>query len=361
MQYIQIILLTFIVFTFSTGCIKKIDVKTRNEKPILVVEGAITTDTVPYQVKLSYSGPFTSGNKIPDVLLEKDANVSITDDVGNTTSLVYKDEGIYESTDNSYTGKVGRSYSMVAVLKDGRKYVSVPEKINPPVPINNISILFNSYPPTPSSLGVYADLNDPAGEENYYKWSFYTYVPRKTNGIPCGIGCIKYEYCFQKVIDQEFRILSDAAINGNKIKNLLMGSSPIYWYGRHYIDIMQHSISREDYQFSLRFREQQTRTGSILDPLPASIKGNIYNAADPNDFALGYFSASSVTHVRAVLVPFSITPFLLAVTAVPYIPEGFKNCFEYFPNALFYPPAPATQNPPPPGWENAQVIEVRWE
>ncbi|MEJ7681764.1 MAG: DUF4249 family protein [Segetibacter sp.] len=220
-------------------------------------------------------------------------------------------------------------------------------------------MLFNYY--TPSSLAVYADVNDPASQENYYKWSYYSWVPRKTNGIGCGFGCIMYEYCFQKVTDSEFRILSDAAINGNEIKNQLMGNSPIYWYGKHYIDIMQYSISREDYQFSLRFHEQQTRTGSILDPLPVSIKGNVYNAADSNDFALGYFSASSVTHNRAVLVPFSITPFLLDVTAAIFIPEGQKNCFEYFPDALFYPPSPATQNPPPPGWENAQVIEVHWE
>ncbi|MEJ7681763.1 MAG: DUF4249 family protein [Segetibacter sp.] len=128
MQFIQIILLAVIVSIISPGCIKKIDVKTRNEKPILVIEGSVTTDTVSYQVKLSYSGPFTSGNKIPDEFLEKDANVSITDDLGNTTSLVYKEEGIYETTDRSYTGKVGRSYNVIAVLKDGRKYVSVPEK-----------------------------------------------------------------------------------------------------------------------------------------------------------------------------------------------------------------------------------------
>lgn len=361
MQLIQIILPAVIISLISQGCIKKIDVKTRNEKPILVVEGSVTTDTVPYQVKLSYSGPFTKGNEIPEEFLEKNAEVTITDDLGKATALEYKDQGIYETVDPNYIGKPGRSYSMMAVLKDGRKYVSAPEKINSPVPIDNINIVFNSYTPTPTTLGVHVDINDPAEEENYYKWSFYSWVPRKTNGIPCGFGCIKYEYCFQKFEDQEFRILSDAAINGNKIKNLLIGNSPIYWYGRHYIDIRQYSISRENYQFSQQFHEQQTRTGSILDPLPASIKGNIYNAADTNDFALGYFSASSVTHIRAVLVPYNITPFLLAVSAVIFIPDGYRNCITIFPNTLFYPSAPATQNPPPQGWENAEVIEVRWE
>jgi len=358
MQQIRIIFLTVVVAFIAPACIKQIDVETRNEKPILVVEGAVTTEAEPYTVKLSYSGNFTRGNVIPEEFLEKDATVSISDDLGNTTSLVYKDNGIYETTDPDYIGEAGRSYHVTVELKDGKKFVSVPEKINPPVPIANTSTSFNFY--TPSSINVYADLKDPANQENYYQWSFYSWAPRKTNGIGCGFGCILYEYCFQKITDPEFRILSDAAINGNTIKNQLLGISPIYWYGKHYIDIRQHSISREAYQFLQRFNEQKTRIGNILDPLPASIRGNVYNAADPDEFALGYFSASSVTHKRAILVPFNITQFLLDQTAATFIPSGAKICFEAFENAMPYPPPPATQNPPPPGWENAEVIEVRW-
>jgi hypothetical protein len=75
---------------------------------------------------------------------------------------------------------------------------------------------------------------------------------------------------------------------------------------------------------------------------------------------LGYFSASSITRKSAILVPFSITQFLLDQTAAIFIPDGPKICFEAFPDALFYPPSPAQQNPPPTGWQNAEIIEVRW-
>jgi hypothetical protein len=358
MQLRLIIIVAAVVSLTGHGCIKQIDVDTRNEKPVLVVEGLVTTDSVPYTVKLSYSGPFTRGNVIAAEFLEKNATVIITDDAGNTTPLAYIDEGVYETTDPAFIGQVGKSYSVIVTLKDGKKYVSVPEKINPPVPINSISTSFNFF--TPSGINVSIDVNDPAANENYYKWSFYTWVPRKTNGISCGVGCIMYEYCFQKVLNNQLTILSDAAINGNKIKGQQMGTSPIYWFGKHYIDIRQQSITREAFQFLQRLNEQLNRTGNILDPLPASIKGNVYNAADPNDFVLGYFSAASVTHKRAILVPFSITQFLLDQTAATFIPAGPKICFESFPDALFYPPSPATQNPPPPGWENAEVIEVHW-
>jgi len=361
MQHKEQILIITILLTL-TACVKQVTINTRNEKPILVVEGAITTDSLPYSVKLSYSGPYKSALDIPDEYLEKQAKVSISDDQGNTTILTHRDKGVYETTDPNYIGRQGRSYHVIIELSDGRKYTSVPEKIKPVVPILATAVVFaqdNNFI-LPTSLHVSINADDPANEENYYKWNFYSWVMRQTHGIPCGFGCKLYEYCFQKITDKEVRILSDASINGNQIKNQLVGKSYIYTYGKSYVDIAQLSLTREAYQFWRSYEDQVSRTGNILDPTPGSIKGNVYNATDPNDFALGYFSASSVTHKRAILVPLNITQYLLDISAVQFIPEGSQVCFTYFPNALFYPPPPAEQYPPPPGWENAERIEVRW-
>jgi uncharacterized protein YlzI (FlbEa/FlbD family) len=358
----KLIALLIIIAVTGAGCIKQIEVDTRYEGPVLVVEGAITTDTVPYKVKVTYTRPVTPGDAIPEEYLERDALVSISDDLGSSTQLVYKGQGNYETTNSNYIGKVGRSYQVTVQLKNGKKFVSVPEKIRPAVPIDKTTILFdpefNMF--VPSKFSIYIDVTDPANQEDYYNWAFSSYVPRVTHGISCGNLCVFGEYCYQRIKNDGLNVFSDASINGNKLTNRLMGLSPIYWYGNHYIDIAQHSISREEYQFSVKYNEQQTRTGSILDPLPASIKGNIYNAANPDEFALGYFSASSVTHKLVVLVPFNITQYQLDLSALHYIPDGPHICFEYFENALPYDMPPARQNPPPPGWENAEVIEVHW-
>jgi hypothetical protein len=352
------ILLLSVGLLFINSCIKRIDVATRIEKPILVVEGSVTTDTVPYTVKLSYSGPFTRLGAITDEFIEKDASVTISDDAGNSTDLAYKSNGIYETIDPGFRGKVGRSYSVTIKLKDGRTYTSSPEKIPPSVPISGISADYHFG--FPGFFSIYIDTDDPADQENYYNWSFYSWMPRQTHGVGCGFGCIMFEYCFQRWTDTTLRILSDAAINGNKIKGLHLGDSYIYTYGNHYIDIKQNSITREAYQFFERFNEQQSRTGSTLDPLPASIKGNVYNAADKNDFALGYFAAYSVTNRRIILTPYSLTQYVLDISAKQFIPDGPKICFEAFENAMPYPPPPAPQNPPPPGWENAEQIKMYW-
>lgn len=362
MRSYNILLITLFTCFAATSCIKQVDVEQRAEAKKLVVEGGVTTDSVPYIIKLTYSGRLIAGDYIPDSLLEKNATVTISDDAGNSTGLVYTDSGNYRTTNPAFVGVPGRSYTINIELKNGKKYTSVPEKLPVPVPVDAVNVNyvedFDRY--HPAWLDVRIDVNDPAGQENYYKWDFLTWVPRHTNGIPCGFGCIEYDNCFQRNVDSFFNILSDAALNGSKIGNLQVGKSYIYWYGRHYMDIKQRSLTREAYQFWERYNDQKIRTGSILDPLPASIKGNVHNSADENDFALGYFSAEGVTHKKAVLEPVNITDYLLGLSAKLFIPEGSKICFEAFPNALPYGPNPAPQYPPPPGWENAEEIKVSW-
>lgn len=353
----------FILFSINlVSCIKETKVPLRTEKPILVVEGSVTNDSLPYNIRLSYSGPLESGVNIPDQYLEKEAIVKITDDNGKTANLVHKGQGLYETTDTTFIGTPGRAYTVTIVLKNGKTYVSTPEKMPAAVPINNIEVDYNerfSYL-VPTTLDVSIGLTDPASVENYYRWSFYSYTMRKTAGISCGFGCVYLEYCYQKIVDTSFRILSDASVNGNEIRKFPVGKSYVYWYGDHFIDISQQSLTRQAFQFWRSYKEQLTRTGSLVDPLPASIKGNVFNQADENDFALGYFSAVSVTHKRAVLIPFGITQYIIDRTAQQFVPVQSAICYEYFANTLRYPPPPAKQYPDPPGWEKAERIEVRW-
>ncbi len=352
-----------LIILFTQSCIKEVNPSTRQAAPILVVEGSITTDSIPYTVQLTYSGAIVSSSAdISESNYVKDATVSISDNLGNTTVLKYTINGIYKTNDPSYIGKVGRSYFIKVKLKNGTTYISTPEKINNPVPISKVrgNFVNKSDMFFPTYMSVSIDAKDPGSEENYYQWKFNAWIGRKTKGVPCGIGCIMLEYCYQKYEDYTVRLLSDASINGNEILNKTVGKTYIYSYTDPHVDISQLSLTREAYQFWKRYDDQLTRTGSVLDPLPASIKGNVYNQSNTSDFALGYFSAAGVTHKKVTLVPYGITPFLLEITAYQFMPTKSVACFLYYPDALKYGLPPAPQNPIPPGWENAEKIKVIW-
>jgi hypothetical protein len=359
------IFVTVISICTLASCIEEVNVPIRYEAGTLVVEGLITTAPPPYRVRLSYTGEFDYGSQIPASLLIKDAKVSISDDAGNSTSLVVLNND-YQTTNLNFRGVVGRSYTLTVELPGGGKYVSKPEKILPVPPIDkvyhefeNIENLYDakSDPYQPDGYRLYVDLKDPATERNYYRWTATGYSRRATTGEPCPFFCFPpckcNTSCFVQADNNALNVLSDAQVNGNAVRRRAVYFSPLYTTGNHYVEIAQYSMSREAFQFWLRYQEQSTRTGSIFDPIPAPIEGNIVNAANPNDLALGYFGASAVYRVRYVFNPDTNDPDFIDKLPPPRFNGERVNrdggCTKVFDTTL------GTGIWPIAGWENEKL------
>lgn len=354
MRRILIIFFPGLVVTFCFSCIRMVTIPIRNVKPMLVVEGSITTDSVPYIVNLSYSGKFSNTYQFSDQPFIKDALVTIKDDQGDSTECSWVAEGTYKSTDSRFIGTVGRSYTLIVKLADGKTYISRQEKLNFVPPIDSLTVVYDStnvFEVRPTQFIVSANLTDQSGVENYYRWTASGYAPRRSTGLPCNIGtpALCYQNCEQLQIYNQLNILSDRYIDGNHIQQPA-AFSPVYWFGKHFVEVKQYSLSRTAYQFWEQYQAQTNRTGSILDPLPSSLTGNVYNQADSNDIALGLFSASAVATKRIVIIPFFLQEYLLQAVAGSYIKEG--DCNFAFPNTI-------KDSNDPPGWENDQIINMR--
>jgi hypothetical protein len=346
------------------SCVRNITVPIRNVQPILVVEGSITTDPPPYSVNLSYSGNFTSAYQtgVNAQQFITDAKVTIEDDLGDSTTCLLSENGTYLSSDTNFIGTLGRTYTLKIYLSNGKIYQSKPEKITSVPPIDSVGLLYDSSyiaEVRPAQIIVSVNTHDPPDTSNYYRWTASGYVIRKSWGAPCGPGsppcynpyvCSCSAFCDQLIIDDQVNILSDQFTDGHEIIGRPVFYSPIYWYGYHYIQIKQYSISQQAYLFWQQYQAQTNRTGSILDPLPASLTGNIYNLADSNNLALGLFSASAVFAKKILIKPDFLQTYWLEVTASFYIEMG--SCQLVYPNTL---PNDAI----PDGWENAEVIDMR--
>ena len=323
----------------------------RRVTPRLVVEGSITTDPPPYTVRLMYSGPFTHTNAITDELYINNAKITLSDSAGSTTSFNRTSNGFYESTNMDFRGETGKTYHLTIELPDGTVFQSKPEAILPVPVIDSLSVEVDPMYTTriPTGFLIYANTNDPATPGNYYRWTAEGLLPRKATGVSCGFSCIMGEYCRQFIRNNSINILSDQLLNGKPIVHHLVYRSPIYWFGKHYIGVKQLSLSRDAYIFWQKVDEQIARTGSIFDPLPASLEGNIYNVNHPNELALGYFGASAVSYKRIVIVPMYLKEHLLRGIAGIFIEQG--DCSVLYTDAVY-------DLSVPPGWENADRIDV---
>lgn len=305
-KIIQKILLVGLVLGFYS-CIDEVDLPIRVEKPKLVVDGLITNDSSAYIVKLSFTGNYINSLSTPANLSLNGAKVVISDSRGRTAILKQDvlELGTYRTVDPSFLGTIGLDYALEVTLPSGEKYKTKPEKM---VPVPSILELTYDYKAiqtnnTPNAYQVYVTTKDPAADQNFYRWTAYGYSRWQSTGALCSAfgPTICYDYCWVPTAYPAVILFNDANINGNFIKNYPVYLSPIRAIGNHFIEITQYSLSKDAYTFWNLYEQQRQRVGTIFDPQPAPIEGNLVNVNDPSDIALGYFGVSAISKKKLTI------------------------------------------------------------
>lgn len=309
-----------LIMVTVAACIDRVELPIRTETPHLVVEGQITNEAPPYSVRLTYTGTYSgAGSQNPTDQYVREAQVSVADNAGHRARFVSTSPGVYQTTDSTFRGQVGRAYSLTVVLTDGKRYVTRPEQLPAVPPIDSISakLVKTGNLVTPYAFAYSANTKDPANEQNYYRWSAYGYTNRRSEGVPCSLGSPSKcnNSCWTPVSTNAVNIYSDEAINGNPLRGRLVLQIPIYQIAPQLVEIQQYGMTQTNYQFWQLYQQQSARTGSIFDPLPAPVTGNLVNTTDPTDIARGYFAMTSVTRRRLRQQSFPTVVFYSALTS----------------------------------------------
>ena len=299
------LILLFLALWLQLSCIEQIELPYRNEEPVLVVDGEITDEEPPYNLRLSYSGKFVSGSIITSRLAVNGARVILSDDRGNTIRFRQNifEPALYQ-TDTKYQCVAGRSYSLRIELPDGKVYVVKPQLMKPVAAIDKVYA-----DKIKDFVRFYIDAKDPATANDYYRWKSYSVSLKITNFSATGGDGTCAGSCWAYNREDGANIFSDKFINGKEIKKRLVHYSPIPSpapLSLHFVEVKQLSISQESYLFWQQYEEQKTRTGSIFDPLPATIIGNVVNEANDKDFALGFFGVSAAKIRRLQVSPMEL-------------------------------------------------------
>ncbi|TDB65827.1 DUF4249 domain-containing protein [Arundinibacter roseus] len=311
------------------SCIEQIKVPVRTEAPILVVDGGITNLPEPYQVRITQTGTFNLPSEAYEKLAVRNAQVLIEEvESGRMVSLfpVETEPGLYRTADPDFVGKIGNSYLIHITTQDNKSFQSVPERMLAAPPIKSLTARFSDQRAivndTPFGYEIFLETDDPAEQENYYRWTAFGYIRRESAGVLTFGGNLWYKFCWTPVFDNSITISSDAFTNGAPIREQQVYRSPIYTVGKHFIEVRQHALSREAYQYWRRFNDQRERIGTIFDPLPSPIIGNIFNAENPQERALGYFSATGISTKRLIVPGDTLSTPLLNIETSRFIAPG---------------------------------------
>lgn len=308
--------LSCLLLIFISGCIDPINFKFDEQVEHLVVEARFTNSPEENYVRLMISQPYDS----PYNKFEKNAVVYVSNEEGDFIPFFYAEAGYYYPVEAGH-GTIGETYTL-HIEREGKSYQSSreiyqssPVKLLEPVAIDSIYFEYDEqyvvikgerekkFMP---GYNVMIDYNDPGDETNFYRWSYrnlYEVHTQPQDHMEQGcISCPRPDpksccaVCWINEAAEMFTVSNDRLSNGKKVIRRKLFFIPFekYLNVKYKLSLYQHAITEEAYNFFQAIEQQSGSTGTIFDPPPSEIKGNIYNVNDPNEQVIGIFDASSV-------------------------------------------------------------------
>ncbi len=289
----------------ATSCIDELAVPIEEGLEILVVEGYISTQPGPHRLRLSRSAKY--GNIFAGTIRPvQEALVTISDDLGNRIELREGFSGFYFTPD-LFQARVGLSYTL-HIETEKSEYISTPQKVLPGVAIDSIQIEYAKRPLESDvvfdhGVDVYVTFRDPVGIGNYYLWrnqgtyKVFTYPPP-------GVHCCAICYVDENDADPLPQPWSDGAQDGDQITRRVafIRDDGARYDEKYELKLSQLSINQEAYTFFELIAEQISISGSIFDPPPAPVRGNIIDLNNPEAQTVGFFVAAD-EKVQNMFIP----------------------------------------------------------
>ena len=296
-----------------TGCIEPLELDIKQDDVRLVVNGLITDEPGPYTVTLTKTQtvPYTPQGFPKEI----GSTLNITDNLGNTTTLLETAPGVYQ-TQPGFQGQIGRTYTLFITTSAGDKYFSTPETLKAISEIEAISydvekriaLDEENQPSDVYWLNAYVDTKDQGGEKNYYKWEYEVVYQVNTQPWdycepnPLGIKCIPKpknccSTCWVTIYNDALSIQNDRLVNGKELKKQFITKLPVnnqLFNSRVHLEVKQFSISEAAYDYLQILKTQVNDVSNIQSPPPAFISGNISGTSDGAKKPLGFFGASAV-------------------------------------------------------------------
>ena len=304
----------------------------------LVVDGFLNAQGVT-TIKLSRTHPVGAKTAPP---VETKATLYVEDEAGVRVLLREAPAGNYTSAFT--TMNLARKYRLHINTLAGKEYISdfVPAKITPPIDAV-------SWRAENAGLNIYVSTHDNANNTRYYRWETdetweitpvyqptVEYVNRAMRNVvaPYPTACWGTALSTAVWLDKT-TALSQDMVTDFRVMHLPSTSARLTT--RYSILVQQHALTKDEYAYWELLRKNTESIGSLFDPQPSQLTGNVRCLTNPADLAIGFIGAHSRTEKRI----FIRRPELPSNWNVP---TGYETCLP--PDTVnLYPPG---KNPPTP-------------
>jgi hypothetical protein len=267
---------------------------------ILVVDGLITNLDEPYYVELTRSMPYEGID--PD--RETNATVLVLDEDDNVFEFTETSRGKYVSDPSVFRGEIGKNYKLHIITSGGDEFESDYVELRKVPEIDTLYWIYEEKETddpdkTLQGVQVYLSTEDPQNNTWYYRWEWIETWEFVAPFIAAGRPTL--HQCWKSENSSSIEIATSKHMTVDVIKDhsLAFISQNTNRLGIMYsMLVRQYSLSAEAYSFWKQLQDINQKMGSLFDPTPMAVTGNIHHISDPEIPVLGYFQASAVSTKR---------------------------------------------------------------
>lgn len=309
----RISIVGLLLLVLFSNCIDEIKLNIDTDRRSVAIEGLIGDELATYAIKLNFSAVIGVGN---DNVLDPitGANVLVFDDAGNTFEFVESAEspGTYEK---EMKGEAGRAYFTEIKLPDGRVIKSTPTVLLKAPSIDSVNARVvdegqiggnGNNVITQSRVEIAVSTEFTTEEKPFLRWRAdgeYEFLEDYPDAISPKTCYIKTNVDLNKL-----KVFDTRTLAGNQINNELFLTATLdeRFAFNFCFHIFQYAMNEAEFKYWDAVSDIINIDGSLFDPPPGTVKGNLFFEDNPDEVVVGYFSVNGVSSKRFFANPKSI-------------------------------------------------------
>jgi len=312
----QIITIGIIIFIFTAGCKQEyIPPVDESQQSLLVVEGNLNPGPDSTIIRLTRTQPL---NNASGIRIESNAQLSVEGKDNSIRFLTGRGNGYYVSPNLNLI--INNEYRLRIKTANGKEYLSDYVKVKVAPAIDSIGWHRNN-----DGVSIYVNTHDPTNDARYYRWEYAeTWEIHSVFGpnVIYDNGVIRYRIfpqenvsiCWKNSLSSSILItnttrLEQDIVNEQSLVFIPLGDEKLSV--RYSIFVKQYALDATSYAFYELLKKNTEDIGSFFGPQPSEIKGNLHCVNEPDEFVVGYVTASTVSTKRIFITGAEVQwPFL---------------------------------------------------
>lgn len=304
-------LAAFLLFILN-GCIEPFSPPEVNEdQGYLVIDGFLNVGSDTSRIELSHT---QNASATQPAATESMAKIAVEEENGQTYDFIEKGNGSYFLPPRNFNQN--SKYRLHVKTINGQEYLSDYVEVRNTPPIDSIT---GRYDPRQSGMVMAVNTRDTQNNTRFYRWKFeetweyrtayYSSLElliRPDNSRRIISRAENINVCWRTVKSGNILLGSTIKLSQDIIKDLPLTVVPVSTnklYFKYSILVKQYGLTQDAFEYWTSLAKTTEGTGSLFDPLPSQVTGNIKNVANGKELVFGYFSASVEQKKRIFLTP----------------------------------------------------------